>query len=162
MSSRSCAANPHRLFDPTVTPSDNVEESHRKLEVKLPLLSDNQDYLIRTMKEKIGAALGPSPVKHRPKKNVETLMPVSLPKPVYDVLAGLKIKPPEPKEKFYELIETPPFNRGKNEELIVHFLREYRFFRMHPDDILKNISGKVTFEKAMPLPPRSMWIVEQG
>lgn len=79
------------------------------------MLTDNQDYLIRTMKEKIGAALGASPVKQRPKKNVETLMPVSLPKPVYDVLAGLKIKPPEPKDKFYELMETPPFNRGKSE-----------------------------------------------
>jgi hypothetical protein len=35
---------------------------------------------------------------------------------------------------------------------------------MHPEEILKNISGKITFEKSavLPLPPRSMWIVEQG
>jgi|JI6StandDraft_1071083.scaffolds.fasta_scaffold13186_6 hypothetical protein len=115
MSSRSYVVSPHRSSDRTVSIDESVEETHRKLELKLPVLSDNQDYLIRTMKEKIGAALGASPVKQRPKKNVETLMPVSLPKPVYDVLAGLKIKPPEPKDKFYELMETPPFNRGKSE-----------------------------------------------
>jgi hypothetical protein len=68
------------------------------------------------MKDKINSVLGTSPVRDRPsyRKEADKLNPVTLPKPVYDVLIGLKIRPPEPKDKFYELIETPPFNRGKS------------------------------------------------
>lgn len=113
------------------------------------------------MKAKLGTVLSSSPTKPR-KKNIETLLPVALPKPIYDVLSGLKVKPPEPKDKFYQLMDTPPFNRGKNEEFIVHFLKDYKFLRIHPEDILKQISSKVTFEKAAPLPTRSLWIVEHG
>lgn len=107
----------------------------------------NQNALIEAVKDRIHAAFGgtsPTKSKSTKYKANEPLMPVTLPRPVYGVLEGLKVKPPEPKVKFYELLETPPFNRAQKEELMVHFLKDYKFFALHPEEILKNTSGRVT------------------
>lgn len=140
------------------------EQTHRSKDIKLPFLMENKDSLIKQLRDRIDNALGQSPTKtlSQSRRKIVEIPSATLPKQIYDVLVGLKVKPPEPKAKFYEIIETPPFNRGQRQDVMVHFMKDYKFLRIHPEEILENISSRVTYEKGPILPARSIWIVENG
>lgn len=137
-----------------------IDSTHKE-SPRLPELP-NRNTLMEAVKERINLAQK-SPVKGKAGryKGSDPLIPMSLPRPVYAVLEGLNVKPPEPKVKFYELLETPPFNRAHKEDLMTHFLLEYKYLSMHPEEVLRNISGRVTLER-VPFPPRALWVVEHG
>ena len=56
----------------------------------------------------------------------------------------MKIKLPTPKEKFYEFLKIPPFNRVvSHNELIGLFLKNVKFFKVHQPSLMKEMARKV-------------------
>jgi hypothetical protein len=54
---------------------------------------------------------------------------------------------PTPKDKFYEFIEISPFNRNNHHlELIQHFLKLYKFFKNHPNELMIEFAKKVKIQ----------------
>lgn len=63
-------------------------------------------------------------------------------------MKDLAIILPTPEQKFSEFMEILPFNRTNHHlELIEHFLKQYKFFKNHPKDLLAELAKKVKISK---------------
>lgn len=60
-------------------------------------------------------------------------------------------------------MEISPFNRTNHHlELIHHFLKQYKFFKNHPSDLLDEISKKIKLSDSTGLESKLILVVESG